>query len=62
MANKCCFSCGFASLLDSSRDLEHQGRKEQASSQRKGEDIENAGLYVCKVASIAYLSAAQDFE
>lgn len=34
------------SLLDLSIVLEHQGRKEQASSQRKGESPEHAGLYL----------------
>lgn len=39
---------GFSiSLLDLSRVLEHQGQKEQASSQRKGGSPENAGPYLC---------------
>lgn len=34
------------SLLDLSRILAHQGRKEQAKSQRKGESLEHTGLYL----------------
>lgn len=50
MASECCFSCGFPSLSWFQAVLKHRGRKEQASSQRKGESPEspvNAGPYLC---------------